>query len=350
MKYGKIRIENGNLIFTKHVMTNYLPCRDILWAYMRREGVDGGGQKQISASYLVIVTKRRKKYKFDMTDKEIHECIQLLKALNPDITTGFPKGGKIPLQSLPNTRDLGALMTEDGRHILPKKLLRSSNLYHVSIADQDILKEEYHLNTVIDLRTRIECLEKPNTVIDGVKYHHISVLDGETADVTPKMSLLDVIVNFSPSSEDFMEKHYANMIRDKYSVKQFARFLDLLIENEKGSVLWHGSNGKDRTGVATALLLCALGVPREDVREDFMKTNLYMEEELLHMIRLLESKTIVDPKVMDNARILFKVKASYLDAVFDTIESEYGTVERFLRKALYLTPKANEQLKNKYLI
>ena len=41
MKYGKIKIEDGSLIFSKHMMTNYLPCKDILWVYKRREGVEG---------------------------------------------------------------------------------------------------------------------------------------------------------------------------------------------------------------------------------------------------------------------------------------------------------------------
>ena len=350
MKYGKIRIEDGNLIFTKHVMTNYLPCKDILWAYMRREGVDGGGQKQISASYLVIITKRRKRYKFDMTDKEIQECIQLLKALNPNITTGFPKGGRIALQSLPNTRDLGALVTEDGRHILPKRLLRSGTLYHVSLVDQDILQEEYRLKTVIDLRSYAERREKPDTVMEGVKYHHIPIVDEETVGLEHRATMLDVLMNFNPSSDDFMEKHYANLVHDKFSVNQYAKFMDVLLHHEDGAVLWHCSAGKDRAGVATVFLLCALGVSKEVIKEDFMKTNLYMEDELLHMIRLLESKTIVDPKVMDNVRMMFKVKESYLDSLFDTIEKDYGSVDRFLRKALCLTPKTIEALKNKYLV
>ena len=40
MKYGKIRIEDGNLVFARHMMMNHLPCRDILWVYKRQEGVD----------------------------------------------------------------------------------------------------------------------------------------------------------------------------------------------------------------------------------------------------------------------------------------------------------------------
>ena len=69
-----------------------------------------------------------------------------------------------------------------------------------------------------------------------------------------------------------------------------------------------------------------------------------------HMVRYLETKTIVDNKVMDKVRMLYKVKGEYLDTVFDTIEQDYGSVERFLKKALYLTPKAIEVLKNKYLV
>ena len=68
-------------------------------------------------------------------------------------------------------------------------------------------------------------------------------------------------------------------------------------------MLWHCSEGKDRVGVGTALLLCALGVPREVIRDDFMRSNLYLETELEYMIRFLENKMIVDGEVMERIRI-----------------------------------------------
>lgn len=351
MKYGKIRIEDGNLIFTRHMMVNYLPCRDIIWVYKRQEGIEGGGaQKQISASYLVVVTRRRKRYKFDMTDREIQDCVQLLRALNPELVTGFPKGGRIHLQSLPNTRDLGALMAEDGRYILPKRLLRSGSLYHISLADQDVLTEEYHLSEVIDFRTRYEILEKPDIVMEGVRYHEIPIVDEETMGISQAGSLMDLVDRFDQVPDEFIRKQYQNFVRDQYSLKQYARFMDTLLNHDQGAILWHCSAGKDRVGVGTALLLCALGIPRKTIREDFLKTNLYMEEEMQHMVRFLETKTIVDARIMDKVRMLYKVKGEYLDAVFETIEKDYGSVERFLKKALYLTPRALEELKNKYLI
>ena len=61
MKYGKIRIEDGYLVFTRHMMLNSLPCKDILWAYMRREGTDKTGEKQLIINYLVIITRRQKR-------------------------------------------------------------------------------------------------------------------------------------------------------------------------------------------------------------------------------------------------------------------------------------------------
>ena len=89
MRYGKIRIEDGFFVFTRHMMLNSLPCKDILWAYMRREGTDKTGEKQLIINYLVIITRRQKRYKFDMTEQEVQDCLQLLKVLNPDLAVGL---------------------------------------------------------------------------------------------------------------------------------------------------------------------------------------------------------------------------------------------------------------------
>ena len=350
MRFGKIRIEDGNLIFARHMMLNNLPCKDIIWAYMRREGVEGGRQKQFTTSSLVVITRRRKRYQFDMTDREIQECIQILKALNPEMATGFPRGGRIHLQSLPNTRDLGALMTKDGRHILPRKLLRSGSLYHVSLADQDMLLEDYKLSTVIDFRTEAEREQKPDTIMKGVEYYPIPVLDEETSGITQAGTLMDMLTKFDQVPDEFICKQYENLVRDEICIKQYANFLDVVLHQKKGAVLWHCSAGKDRVGIGTALLLYALGVPRKTIKEDFLKTNVYLDNEMQHMVRYLETRMIVTPEIMDKVRLLYKVKGEYLDTTFRTIEKDYGSVDYFMRKALYMNPKTIEALRNKYLV
>lgn len=162
----------------------YSSCSDIQWAYMRRESDDEISVRQVISNYLVVITKRKKRYKFDMSEREVQDCIGLLKVLNPEMVVGFPKGSRIALQSLSNTRDLGALMTEDGRHIIPRKLLRSGDLYHTSLGDKEILANDYNLKTVIDLRTTAEREQKPDTIMAGVEYYHIPVLDEEALGIS----------------------------------------------------------------------------------------------------------------------------------------------------------------------
>ena len=328
------------------MMLNSLPCKDILWAYMRREGADKTGEKQLIINYLVIITRRQKRYKFDMTEQEVQDCLRLLKVLNPDLAVGFPKGSRLPLQNLPNTRDLGALMTEDGLHILPRKLLRSGEIYHASIADTRILSEEYNVKTVIDFRSAAEVKKKPDDIMAGVEYYHIPIRDEERSG----NSFFERVMSCYGDGERYMRERYRSLITDEYSLKQYARFLDVLLHQEEGAVLWHCSIGKDRAGVGTALLLCTLGVPRETIYEDYMKTNLYLDEEMNHMVRYLESKMIVDNQTMDKIRLLYRVKEEYLDCVFETIEKDYGSVEQFMKKALYMNPKTIEALRKKYLV
>lgn len=351
LRYGKIRIEDGYLAFSRHMILNSLPCKDIMWAFMRREGdsPEGGAVKQIISNYLVIVTRRKKRYKFDMSEKEIHECLRHLKALNPNMAVGFPKGGRLSLQSLPNTRDLGALSAKDGRHILPRKLLRSGELYHMSLADQQLLTEEYHLKAVIDFRSGTERRQKPDTILQGVEYYHIPVLDEDTIGISGGRSVSEMLLGYEGDAEKYMEARYEAFIRDKFSVSQYARFLDVLLHQD-GTVLWHCGAGKDRAGVASALLLSVLGVSKSVIREDFMRSNLYLDSELSYMMRYLEDRGLDTPRRAQNMDVFYKVKESYLDRFFYFIEKEYGSVERFWRRGLYLTPKAVEDLQEKYLI
>lgn len=351
MRYGKIQIEDGYLVFTRHMMQNNLPCKDIVWAYVRREGEEGqNNARQLVSCSLVVLTKRKKRYQFDMPHKEALDCIRLLKVLNPEMVTGFPKGGRLQLQSLLNTRDLGALPTSDGRHILPRKLLRSGDLYHVSMSDKNVLMNEYRLKTVIDLRSDVERSQKPDTIMAGVEYYHVPILDESILGFSRDKDSLRSVVDFHGSMEQFMKKQYQNLLLDVYSVKQYACFIDVLLHHKDGAVLWHCSAGKDRAGIGTVILLSILGVSEDVIREDYMRTNRYLESELEYMECYVDALYGLTDEASKKLEALYCVKEEYLDIVFQTIKEEYGSMEKFFRRALYLTPKSIEDIKNKYLL
>ena len=350
MKYGKIRIEDGNFIFSKHMMMNYLPCKDIIWAYKRKEGVEGGAQKQYSTSSLVIITRRKKRYQFEMTDREIQNCIQLMRALNPQMVTGFPQGSRIPMQSLPNTRDLGALETEDGRHILPRRLLRSGELYHLSNADKTRLVEEYNLKIIIDLRSSVERKCRPDTIMADVEYYHVPVVDEAIQKISNKEELLDWLDKMPDDVEMYMRTQYRNLCEDQLVLKQYARFIDILFQQETGAVLWHCETGKDRTGLGTAFLLSLLGVEDRIIYEDYLRTNRYLAKDFLYMQRLLQTWPEADENMQRKLQTFYEVKEEYLRIVFEMIKLKYGSMEKFFQEVFYLKPKMVEELRDKYLI
>ena len=358
MKYGKIRIEDGFLVFTRHMMINNLPCKDIVWAYMRKEGADEGDDRQLSVNYLVIVTRRKKRYKFDMTEKEIHECIRILKILNPDMATGFPKGGRISLQSLPNTRDLGAIVTADDRHILPRRLLRSGELYHISESDKNRLREEYNLKTVIDLRSAEERKCKPDTIIAEVEYYHVPVVDEDVQVISNREQFVKMLAGLPDDMEEYMIRQYRNLCMDQLVLKQYAKFIDILFRQEKGAVLWHCGTGKDRTGIGTAfLLIClrpglykSLHIYQFGLHITVCAQIVFIYHILLHPQQTEQTWPEADEKMTEKLPIIYNVKEEYLAAVFETVKKTYGSMEKFFQTVFYLKPKMIEEFRNKYLI
>jgi protein-tyrosine phosphatase len=226
------------------------------------------------------------------------------------------------------------------------------------MADQHVLQEDCKLKTVIDLRDQLERNERPDIVVKGVEYYHIPMIDEETISDSPKSVLgilqtndmLKKVLEYDGDIESLIEQQYENFVKDQYSVKQCARFMDVLLHHENGAALWHCSFGKDRVGVVTALLLCALGVHRDVIREDFIRSNVCLAGELDYMLRYLEANRLDSIANVNKVSALFRVKEEYLDRMFRTIYAEYGNVERFLRRGLYLNQKTVTDLQSKYLI
>jgi protein-tyrosine phosphatase len=104
-------------------------------------------------------------------------------------------------------------------------------------------------------------------------------------------------------------------------------------------VVLHCTAGKDRTGVAAALILLALGVPRDQVLQDYLLTNvLYQHTPLPH------SETPADVLA-----VLWRVQAGFLDAALQTVDDEQGGIDRYLQARLGLGQAEREALARRYL-
>jgi len=103
-------------------------------------------------------------------------------------------------------------------------------------------------------------------------------------------------------------------------------------------LLVHCAAGKDRTGIAIALLLAVLDVPHETIVEDYLLTNTASDVLQFILTRhraqlgvaVSEHPLLTIPE--DIRRVLFAAHVDYLDAALDQIARDYGDVSQFLRK------------------
>ena len=91
--------------------------------------------------------------------------------------------------------------------------------------------------------------------------------------------------------------------------------------------------GKDRTGVAAALVLTALGVPRRVIHEDYLLTELFYDQCCDVMVKDGGNQFFdgVDRQLWEP---MMRAESAYLDAMFDRLDAAHGSVERYLRDEL----------------
>ena len=123
-------------------------------------------------------------------------------------------------------------------------------------------------------------------------------------------------------------------------------FDQLLSLNKDSALLFHCTAGKDRTGIAAALVLYALGVDEETIMNDHLATNYYRAADNEKMIGLF---TKAYRLTEEQARDVMAAKKEYLKAMFDAINLNYGSVDAFLEKELGLDRTKRAKLGRLYL-
>ncbi|WP_159441999.1 tyrosine-protein phosphatase [Clostridium sp. Marseille-P2415] len=271
--------------------------------------------------------------------------------------------GRIPLEGLPNTRDLGGIKTMDGKRILPGRLIRSGTLHGATQRDIQILTEQYCLGTVIDFRTATERKQKPDPQIPGIDNIFNPILDEKTVGITfedeeeqaeeekQEDAIKGILLHASSlggKPENYVDRLYEDLVLKDHAAVYYGRFFELLLEADDRAVLWHCTAGKDRVGIGTALLLTALGADQDTVIRDFVKTNDYVMERVEKMAGLVFKET-GDIKLVDCVRVLLTVSEDYLRHAFSSIEKSFGTIDKYLTERIGLSEEKKQLLRRKFL-
>ena len=251
---------------------------------------------------------------------------------------------------LQNTRDLGGTKTKDGKTIVKGLLYRSASLNDLPKEDTAWLSE--HVQTIVDLRSDEEFRKQPDDQIPGVKLYHIPVVNSFTAGITREeksdKDWFSNLLDKPKEAKDFMCRQYRSFTSD-YSLSELRKFLEVLL-NDNGAVLWHCAGGKDRTGVAAAVIQEILGVPREDIIADYLKTNEFVEGNIQTMTALFKKNSGTENSMANKAiRCLIGAMEEYIETFYSAAEQKYGSIENLIHEGLHVNDEEIEVLKRKYL-
>ncbi|MEU2155153.1 tyrosine-protein phosphatase [Streptomyces sp. NPDC019396] len=253
------------------------------------------------------------------------------------------------LSGVRNFRDVGGLPTVDGRRVRHGRLFRSGHLAHAT-ADDAVFLASLGLHTIFDFRNAADHkLEGADVELPGVRNVNIPLSDpADGAEFWMMVrdgnleQLRSILADGKAAGR--MSDSYRKMIKER--TEEHSSVLHSLAEDSVPALM-HCAAGKDRAGLSIAISLLAVGVERDAIEADYLKSN---DPHRRYKVRRSDTSSAgMSPEVMDLLNPLFDARAEYLAAAFETIEETWGGPERYLSEGLGIAPETRERLRDRLL-
>ncbi len=223
------------------------------------------------------------------------------------------------------------------------RLYRSSELSRLDEGGRSALAE-YGITDVADLRSVRELERRGGgQVPEGVVIHLLPFheLSSTTADAPHEQSF-ERMMTEKPDEEDvalaamrFMTEEYLRFPTLPGAHLALRQVISLLADGR--STIAHCFAGKDRTGFTVATVLETVGVPRDAILADFLRSNAAVPQLRETIVESIRNRGDEDstPEIVTfaEARLteeVLGVREEYLDAARRTIDTEYGSLPNYL--------------------
>jgi len=226
-----------------------------------------------------------------------------------------------------NLRDMGGYLAADGGRVRWRALYRSGLMTGLPDAAVSALSG-LGIVAICDLRGSDERRRRP------MVWHQGLAIDYWYRDYNLSLGNLQEIARRGTLSAGEMMTIVHELYR-QLPYEQAPSYREIFRRLAIGRVplLFNCSAGKDRTGIAAALVLSALGVSREAIAEDYSLTDRALER--------LIAIFLEDPSHAGFAAVprelylpMLRADPAYLDIMFDEIEARHGSTESYLRDVL----------------
>jgi protein-tyrosine phosphatase len=235
---------------------------------------------------------------------------------------------RVPFEGIQNFRDLGGYRTRSGGVVRWGQVFRADALHGLSARDL-ALYGQLGMRAVYDLRRDLEREQLPNPVPSRLLTILSEPVGGRSIAVATAAERLT-----SADGEQVLLELYLGLI--DHAAAQIGELFAGLAAHDGLPAVFHCHAGKDRTGIAAALLLEALGVEREAVLDDYELTARYRQRQHqdVSFQRLVEAG--MTPEAA--AGVLSAPRWAMEQALAD-LDRRHGGVEPYLTGPAGLTPE-----------
>jgi protein-tyrosine phosphatase len=250
----------------------------------------------------------------------------------------------LPLEHGSNFRDIGGYPAAGGKHVRWGLIYRSGA--SAMLTDADVQQvQALKLGQMVDLRSSEERVLAP-TRIDGVPYTAVGYSMG--AMMKPMGGSTEI------KNGGAIYRNFPTFLAPQLRII----FGDLL--SRKGAIAYNCSAGQDRTGFATAMVLSALGTPRDVIIQDYHLSTKYRQpaHEMPHInlaahpndpAAALFARYQDDPRGAIAQPLKEADGTAFLASAFDEIEKRWGSVDGYLEKEIGLSKVDIANLRRIYL-
>lgn len=259
------------------------------------------------------------------------------------------EGQLIGITSAHNARQLGGYVIGD-RQVRNDLLLRAARLSGLTPEDSALLAERYRVQRIYDFRSQEESVSSPDVIPGNARYLSISLpfADKERSSVSfsSNEEMIGMLLKYAdnPMIQDMCTHMYDKIFFEEQSQDVYRRFFaDLMtVDPVDGAVLWHCTQGKDRAGSASAMLLAALGADRELIMADFCLSKNYYDPK----VAMIKTENETQANVINT---LISANPAIFEATLDKVDQKYGSLRNYLTECIGVTPEMMEVLRERYL-
>lgn len=227
-----------------------------------------------------------------------------------------------------NFRDLGGLITNDNKIVKSGYFYRGASLGFFDDKELEHFKS-MGIKTIMDLRSSYEMIRFPDPDISDIKWVEHSGLKVEGfEDIDWSPAGMRKVGGEAYTQLNRIESYYKAL---PFENNVFKLMVNKIVEDELPMYI-HCAVGKDRTGMAAMIIEMILNVKEEEIKKDYLLSNLYREKIINESLNEVKEDIAEHPELSILISIQDGVVERTYDTIINSIKDKYYTFDNYLEK------------------